>query len=157
MKILILLLLIPLSSFAQTVHYDDATAGNVPVSQTYPLPVQAAEGEFKITSLGDTALIWATDTLVSTNADTVSKFAYYTLSNLNTMFKNYFRFTITADSTIQISTSASFTTGLTFTVNTGESWTPPHTFLPSKVTNLYIKKGSAITGVTTWRAELSGR
>ena len=104
----------------------------------------------------DTALIWASDTLaVAGKIDTLSKFAYYTLTNLGTMFKVRYQLTITADSTIMASTSPSFTDGLTFTVNSGESYTTNY-LSPSAFPMLYVKMGSSITGVTTWRADIHG-
>ena len=147
-KLILLLMLFVLPLKAQIV--DGAN-----VSSTNPQPVYTPSG-FGIMQQPDTAVIWASDTLaVAGKIDTLSKFAYYTLTTLNTMFSTRYQLTITADSTILVSTSGSFTSGLTFTVKTGESWTTGY-MSPAKYTMLYVKMGSAITGVTTWRADIHG-
>lgn len=157
-KLLFLLLLFAIPIRAQIVD-------GFPVSANNPMPVkfEAAQsvtatisGNVTTVPIADTAFIWASDTLTSAT-DTVIKYAYYTLVSLNTMFKQYYRLTVTADSSIDVSTSASFTSGLSFYVKTGESWTPPHVFNPAVFTQLYIRRHTGITGTVTWRIEVSGR
>lgn len=101
-------------------------------------------------------ILMYSDTTSLANLDTLSRHISVSSNDLGDRFDEWYSLSITADSAIYVSTSASFTDGVVAEIEAGESFTSEK-YNVDYFPNWYVKKVSALAGTTKIRVFAEGQ
>ena len=154
-KLILLLSLITITTFAQQTFIDTTAAGletrkyvsTKSATDKAPLPVQLITvAPPSYSDVGVAYMRGCTDTVGASWVDTLSrKIVSTSANNLSTVSSYWWQASILSDDTIQVSSSSSFAFGTVLTITPELPVVTPR-LLYSSYTNLYIRKASGVTG-----------